>query len=248
VAADLELERRLTQLRARFVVGLDGRRAELRTAWSICTASRACADSQERATLSSALHRLAGAAGAYSFNMLSKRAHALEKLVRSNSCELSTLNMEFTQLIECLSALILSNKVTLPSHCYYRGGVQSRLRNPSSKEKNMELIATPDASDVMLIRLNEAHLDAGNVKEFREIIGPLLDQHARVVFDMSQLRFVDSSGLGSLISCLRQTQERRGDFKLCAMSQPVCALFELMRMHRVFSIHETCEEAKRAFS
>jgi anti-sigma B factor antagonist len=32
------------------------------------------------------------------------------------------------------------------------------------------------------------------------------------------------------------------------MSKSVRALFELMRMHRVFNIHDTCEEAVRSFA
>ncbi len=112
----------------------------------------------------------------------------------------------------------------------------------------MELIATVAPSGPLLVRVNEEHLDAGNVKDFREAIAPLLERHERIVFDMSPLTFIDSSGLGALIACLRQTNRQKGDFKLCAMSRPVCALFELMRMHRVFSIHETREDAVRAFN
>ena len=112
----------------------------------------------------------------------------------------------------------------------------------------MELLAHPDASGLMLVRLNDEHLDAGNVKEFKEAIDPLVTQHPRVVFDMSALTFVDSSGLGALIACLRQTQKQHGDFKLCAMSQPVQSLFELMRMQRVFDIHSTRDDAVRAFA
>jgi anti-sigma B factor antagonist len=118
----------------------------------------------------------------------------------------------------------------------------------AAKETSMELVATPEAFGLLSIRLNEDHLDAANVKDFKEAIAPLLEQSERVVFDMSQIKFVDSSGLGALIACLRQTHKQQGDFKLCAMSKPVCALFELMRMHRVFSIHETLEDALRAFS
>jgi anti-sigma B factor antagonist len=112
----------------------------------------------------------------------------------------------------------------------------------------MELIATPDPSGALLVKFDHEHLDAGNVKDFKEAMGALLEQHERIVFDMSALKFVDSSGLGALIACLRQTQKHHGDFKLCAMSKPVCALFELMRMHRLFSIHDTPADALRAFS
>ncbi|MDB0542238.1 STAS domain-containing protein [Ralstonia solanacearum] len=112
----------------------------------------------------------------------------------------------------------------------------------------MELTIIREASGVLLIRVDEAHLDAGNVKAFKEAISPLLEDCQRVVFDMSALRFVDSSGLGALIACLRRTNKSQGDFKLCGMLRPVQALFELMRMHRVFSIHDTAEDAVRAFS
>ncbi|MDF3840041.1 STAS domain-containing protein [Cupriavidus basilensis] len=112
----------------------------------------------------------------------------------------------------------------------------------------MELVATQEASGILTIRLDEEHLDAGNVKDFKEAMAPLLEKADRIVFDMSRLTFVDSSGLGALLACLRQTHRGKGDFKLCEMPRPVCALFELMRMHRVFNIHETREDALRAFA
>ncbi len=112
----------------------------------------------------------------------------------------------------------------------------------------MEVTAIRQTSGILLIRLDEAHLDAGNVKAFKEAISPLLEDSPRVVFDMSALRFVDSSGLGALIACLRRVNKIQGDFKLCGMLRPVQALFELMRMHRVFNIHDTAEDAIRAFA
>jgi len=68
------------------------------------------------------------------------------------------------------------------------------------------------------------------------------------VLDLSRLRFVDSSGLGALLSCLRQLTGRGGDLRLSGMSKPVRALFELVRMHRIFDIYPTKEEAIKAFT
>jgi anti-sigma B factor antagonist len=90
-------------------------------------------------------------------------------------------------------------------------------------------------------------LDASNAAEFKRDIAPLLDASARLVLDLSRLRFVDSSGLGAFISCLRKLNAGGGDLKLCGMSKPVRAVFELVRMHRVFDIVATREEAVRAF-
>ena len=47
-------------------------------------------------------------------------------------------------------------------------------------------------------------LDAGNAKDFKAAAASLLRPGAKVIFDLSGLKFVDSSGLGALLSCLRQ--------------------------------------------
>ncbi len=100
---------------------------------------------------------------------------------------------------------------------------------------------------VTVIDCQLENLDASNVRRFRDTIQPLLKDQTKVVLNMSQLKFVDSSGLGALISCLRDLNGREGDLKLCEMTRSVRALFELMRMHRVFSIFETQDEAVASF-
>ena len=90
-------------------------------------------------------------------------------------------------------------------------------------------------------------LDASTAAEFKHNVTPVLETHTQVVFDLSRLEFVDSSGLGALLSCWRHLQGKGGDLMLCGISQPVRALFELVRMHRLFHIFDTQEEAIRAF-
>lgn len=90
-------------------------------------------------------------------------------------------------------------------------------------------------------------LDASNSGEFKRDMAAVLQSNSRVVLDLSQLRFIDSSGLGAMLSCLRQLSGKGGDLKLSSMSKQVRALFELVRMHRIFDIYGTNEEAIRAF-
>jgi anti-sigma B factor antagonist len=112
----------------------------------------------------------------------------------------------------------------------------------------MELKGINADNETLVIELHEDNLDASNVREFKDAVQTMMHEKTRVVLDMSAVKFVDSSGLGALISCLRQLNGRRGDFKLCAMSKPVRALFELMRMHRVFNIYDSREDAVRSFA
>jgi anti-sigma B factor antagonist len=112
----------------------------------------------------------------------------------------------------------------------------------------MELNGRIEGTDVLVIDLREDNLDASNVREFRDAVQSLIQDRTRVVLDLAGVKFVDSSGLGALISCLRQMNGRQGDLRLCAMSTTVRALFELMRMHRVFNIHATRAEAVASFT
>ena len=108
-------------------------------------------------------------------------------------------------------------------------------------------IAVQRIGDVAVATIPGDDLDAGNAGDFKRDMAPVIDANTRVVLDLSRLRFVDSSGLGALISCLRKLNARGGDLKLCGMSKPVRAVFELVRMHRVFDVLGTKEEAVSAF-
>jgi len=91
-------------------------------------------------------------------------------------------------------------------------------------------------------------LDASNSADFKRELAPLVNTTTKLVLDLSRLRFVDSSGLGAFISCLRQLNAKGGDVKLCAMSKQVREVFELVRMHRIFDIYPTQGAAVQAFA
>src|SRR6266849_5718778 len=97
--------------------------------------------------------------------------------------------------------------------------------------------------DVTVVVLPGERLDASDAQEVKRDIAPVLETNSKVVFDMSQLRFVDSSGLGAILSCLRQLNAAGGDLKLCGLSPPVHAPFALVRMHTILKIYSTKDEA-----
>ena len=102
--------------------------------------------------------------------------------------------------------------------------------------------------EVSVILVPGTTLDASSAKDFKAAMAPLLTAGGKVILDLSQLKFVDSSGLGAMLSCLRQINSVGGDLKLSGMNKPIRALFELVRMHRVFEIFNTREEAAASFS
>ena len=108
-------------------------------------------------------------------------------------------------------------------------------------------LAVEKVGGVAVVVIPVEELDASNAAEFKHDMAPVLEAHANLVLDLSRLRFVDSSGLGAFISCLRKLNARGGDLKLSGLSKQVRAVFELVRMHRVFDIFATRQEAVRTF-
>lgn len=101
--------------------------------------------------------------------------------------------------------------------------------------------------DIAIVAFPARDLDAANAKEFKRDVSLILKENDKLVFDLSSLEFIDSSGLGALISCLRIMSEKRGDLKLFGLTRKVRALFELVRLHNLFEIFGTREEALTSF-
>ena len=67
------------------------------------------------------------------------------------------------------------------------------------------------------------------------------------MIDLQDVRFVDSSGLGSLVSGFKNASARNGNLKLSGLQPQVKSMFELTRLHRVFEIFPGAEEAVASF-
>ena len=50
-----------------------------------------------------------------------------------------------------------------------------------------------------------------------------------------------------MVSALRKVHAAGGELKLCGVSKPVCSLFELVRMDKVFEIFENVDDATASF-
>jgi anti-sigma B factor antagonist len=106
----------------------------------------------------------------------------------------------------------------------------------------MELTTvTIDGVHVVTIHLTQ--LDAGNVDDFKQSIAPTLEEAKKMVLDFKKVQFVDSSGCGAILSCLKHLTQAGGDLALCEVNPPVRTVFELIRLHRICHIVNTREDA-----
>lgn len=91
-------------------------------------------------------------------------------------------------------------------------------------------------------------LDADTVASFKKIAYDLVNAGStRFVIDCSNLNFVDSMGLGVLISLLRRVRQKDGDVKVAALSEEVKTIFEITRLHRLFDVCADADAAVKRF-
>jgi len=79
---------------------------------------------------------------------------------------------------------------------------------------------------------------------FREVVTEIVDSgKSRIVVDLSQTTFLDSSGLGALISGLKSARQAGGDLRLAAPTDQVQLVLKLTNMDRVLADYADVESA-----
>lgn len=110
------------------------------------------------------------------------------------------------------------------------------------------LLKIEDRETAVLIEVKEERLDAHNSGELKTQMLNLFEEGKNnVVVDLHDVRFVDSSGLGALVSGFKNASARNGNLKLCGLQAQVKSMFELTRLHRVFEIFPGAAEALASF-
>lgn len=94
----------------------------------------------------------------------------------------------------------------------------------------------------------KGRLDASSARDFKEKVGSLSrENRVKLVIDMDGVDFIDSSGLGSLVSSLRTVNKQGGDIRISSLQEQVKSVFELTRLHRIFGIYDGPTAAARSF-
>src|SRR5262245_36575429 len=94
----------------------------------------------------------------------------------------------------------------------------------------------------------DSQVIVGNRQELKQAVLDALDGGARkFVVDFSRTGYIDSSGLGVLVSLSKKIREQGGDLRLAGLNEDLQTLFELTKLDTLFAIARTPEEALSAF-
>ena len=90
--------------------------------------------------------------------------------------------------------------------------------------------------DDYIVRITGS-IDASCSSELKEQLGELLRQgHTALLLDLSQVKFVDSSGLGVIVGIYKAARASGGSLKLTCLRDPVRKVFALTHLDRIIQI------------
>lgn len=99
--------------------------------------------------------------------------------------------------------------------------------------------------DIAVVR-GEGKLNMVSAPELRTLVLRVIeDGDSRVVVDLSAIDFMDSSGLGALVGCLKSARQAGGDLRISAPSAQVAMVLRLSNLDRVLASFDSPADAYR---
>lgn len=109
-------------------------------------------------------------------------------------------------------------------------------------------IKTELTEGITVLFVREDRLDANNSEELKAELRRLFESGTKdLIIDLKEILFIDSSGLGVLVSGYKNSSTLHGSLKLSNLQSQVKSMFELTRLHRVFDIFTTVDDALQSY-
>jgi anti-sigma B factor antagonist len=108
---------------------------------------------------------------------------------------------------------------------------------------------TRQEGDVTIVDLDGRIALGEESAKVRELIMSLLSEgHTKILLNMAGVDYIDSSGLGALVSSVSSVRRAGGEMKLASLSHKVDDLMEVTRLYTVFDITDDEEAALQSFN
>lgn len=106
-----------------------------------------------------------------------------------------------------------------------------------------------EVGDIIVLHLQGRITLGEGTETLRKLIrGTLDDGRRKILLNMAEVYYIDSSGLGELIAAQTSAKQCGGKLKLMKLTARVQDLFQLTKVHRVFEVYTDEDSAVRSFS
>jgi anti-sigma B factor antagonist len=82
----------------------------------------------------------------------------------------------------------------------------------------------------------------------RDLVGDLLsNEHRQILFNLAEVSYIDSAGLGSLVSAFTSVRKQKGELKLLNLTNKVQDVMQITKLYTVFDIMNDETEGVKSF-
>ena len=107
---------------------------------------------------------------------------------------------------------------------------------------------TKKENNVVIIEIEGEIMGGTEADDFKNILYQAIEEDiVNIVVDLEKATWMNSSGLGMLITGLSTIRSSGGDFRLANVSDRIRRPLEITRLDTVFSIHKSVKEAVTSF-
>ncbi len=108
-------------------------------------------------------------------------------------------------------------------------------------------ISSRAKGEVVILDIS-GEIDLYNAPEIKDIVNKLIEQKRyNVIINLKEVTYIDSSGIGALISSLSNLKKYQGGLKIINVFASVKKVFELTKLTSFFEIYDSEDEAVKAF-
>lgn len=109
-------------------------------------------------------------------------------------------------------------------------------------------ITTREVNEVTVIDLKGKLTIGSGEAELRQTVSDALDNGKnKLVLNLKALKYMDSSGVGELVSTFTTVTNRQGILKLAGLSSKILDLLQITQLLQVFDVHTSVDEAVADF-
>ncbi len=109
-------------------------------------------------------------------------------------------------------------------------------------------IQTSRGSDGIVTVTVTGQLIVANRQDLKDVIAAAVDTgDRRFIIDFSDTAYIDSSGLGAMVSVNKRVREVGGELRIAGLNEDLRSLFELTRLDTLFAISNSVAEAAAGF-
>ena len=102
--------------------------------------------------------------------------------------------------------------------------------------------------DVMVLNLSGKIMGGPDFEKFMTEVKTLISEgHVDILLDMSKVSWVNSTGLGILVSGFHTLKKSGGRLKICQVSDRIDNILNVTQLKLVFETFDTCEDALASF-